>query len=241
MPTFGSLFSGIDGLGLGLERAGWELRWQVEIDGWCRRVLGKHWPHVRRFADIREISAEEREPVDLIAGGFPCQDISSARTRNARAGLTGSQSGLWTEFRRFIWALGPTWALIENSDQWRRWVPAARADLARMGYASLPVVLQAGSFGAPHRRPRCFVVAHADGESEPLRSLHAAVASLRPLPMGSGHWRTSPPGGFRVDDGVPDGVHRSQGLGNAVVPQVAEWIGRRLMDSWKTASPKGGQ
>ena len=97
--TFGSLFSGIGGMDLGLERAGMECRWQVEIDPFCNRVLEKHWPHVRRYGDIRTFGAE-LERVDLIAGGFPCQDVSIA---GLKRGITeDSRSGLWSEFARII-------------------------------------------------------------------------------------------------------------------------------------------
>ena len=93
--TFGSLFSGIGGIDLGLERAGMECKWQVEIDPYCQKVLAKHWPDVRRYDDVRSVGADTLEAVDLIAGGFPCQDVSVA---GKRAGLKeGTKSGLWFE------------------------------------------------------------------------------------------------------------------------------------------------
>lgn len=96
--TIGSLFSGIGGLELGLEWAGLgPVKWQVEQSGFCRRVLAKHWPNVRRFRDVREVGSAELTPVDLICGGFPCQDLSSA---GKGAGLAGRLSGLWWEFLR---------------------------------------------------------------------------------------------------------------------------------------------
>jgi DNA (cytosine-5)-methyltransferase 1 len=111
MPTFGSLFSGVGGFDLGLERAGWECKWQVEIDDWRRAVLESHWPDVQRLADVRDVrggvwqplGAEIQHdgptlaPVDLLCGGFPCQDVSIA---GRRAGLAGERSGLFFEFAR---------------------------------------------------------------------------------------------------------------------------------------------
>jgi len=88
---FGSLFAGIGGFDLGLERAGMECAWQVEIDPWARRVLARHWPSVPRYEDVREVGAHNLEPVDVICGGFPCQDISHA---GKRAGIEGERSGL---------------------------------------------------------------------------------------------------------------------------------------------------
>jgi DNA (cytosine-5)-methyltransferase 1 len=228
-PTFGSLFSGIGGMDLGLERAGWRCAWQVEIDSYARRVLAKHWPAVPRFRDVREVGTAELARVDLIAGGFPCQDISAAHTNGERLGIAGPRSGLWHEFARIVGELRPRAVIAENVDQWHRWLPDVRADLAGLGYASVPLELPAGALGALHPRPRVFVVAYANGESEPLRALHEEVAGLRPVARGDGHWRTPAPGVLRVADGLPGEMDRLRTLGNAVVPQVAEWLGQRLL------------
>lgn len=110
MPTFGSLFSGIGGMDLGLERAGWKVRWQVESDPYCGRVLEKHWPGVRRYEDIRSVDFRQIGRVDLIAGGFPCQPVSLPGKRAGNA----DDRWLWPEFRRSISVLRPRHALIEN-------------------------------------------------------------------------------------------------------------------------------
>ena len=109
--TFGSLFAGIGGMDLGLERAGMQCKWQVEINPYAQKVLAKHWPHVDRFEDVRAVGARELAPVDLIAGGFPCQDISHA---GLRAGIDGERSGLWSEFARLVRELRPRYVLVEN-------------------------------------------------------------------------------------------------------------------------------
>lgn len=231
-----SLFSGIGGLELGLERAGMTVVGQVELDEFCRRVLAKHWPEVPRHDDVRTAidwwSSERRPQVDLVCGGHPCQDISNAHTNGTRRALAGAQSGLWAEYRRIVAALTPCWVLVENVAAWGRWVPSVRRQLHALGYASVPVQLSAGSLGATHKRPRVLVVAHADGQGEPLRAIHAEVARLRPVPRGSGHWRQPFSGPVRVADGVPgrlDGARR-HALGNAVVPQVAQHIGRLITE-----------
>jgi len=157
--TFGSLFSGIGGIDLGLERAGMECRWQVEIDPYCRKVLAKHWPDVRRYEDVREVGSDNLKPVDLIAGGFPCQDVSVA---GKRAGIKeGTRSGLWFEFHRIICELRPSYVIVEN-------VPGLLAngmgrvlgDLAEIGYDAEWEVLSAADVGAPHLRRRVFIVAY---------------------------------------------------------------------------------
>lgn len=107
----GSLFSGIGGFDLGLERAGMEIIWQVEIDPFCNKVLAKHWPNVKRFKDVKTVSGKELEPVDLICGGFPCQDISVA---GFQEGIEATRSGLWSEFHRLIGDIRPKYAIVEN-------------------------------------------------------------------------------------------------------------------------------
>ena len=106
---FGSLFAGIGGFDLGFERAGMECAWQVEIDEFCNKVLAKHWPNVRRYKDVREVGKHNLEPVDLICGGFPCQDVSLA---GQRAGLEGKRSTLWSEFYRIICEIRPKFEFL---------------------------------------------------------------------------------------------------------------------------------
>ena len=110
-PTFGSLFAGIGGIDLGLERAGWECKWQVEIDDYCQRVLAKHWPDVPRFGDITSLDGSELAPVDMIVGGFPCQDLSVA---GKREGIKGDRSGLFFELARLLRVVRPRYVLLEN-------------------------------------------------------------------------------------------------------------------------------
>lgn len=160
----GSLFAGIGGLELGLERAGLgPVAWQVELDPFCRRVLAKHWPSVdRSVEDIRNACASNLFPVDVVCGGFPCQDVSSA---GKRAGLAGAKSGLWFEFRRVIGELRPAGLVIENvASGATAWLPQISADLADLGYRARALGISAADVGAPHRRARVFVVAVANAD-----------------------------------------------------------------------------
>ncbi len=172
----GSLFSGIGGLELGLEMAGiGETVWQVEQNKLCLAVLAKHWPEAKRFDDVCSVGARNLEPVDLICGGFPCQDVSSA---GKRAGLAGARSGLWYEFSRILDELHPQWVVVENVTSGAKlWVDAVRRDLERLGYATLPIPLAAADVGAAHERARVFLVAHAYEVREHARALDAEVAS----------------------------------------------------------------
>lgn len=241
-----SLFSGIGAMDLGLELAGMEIAAQAEIEPHACRVLAERFPGVPNLGDVTSVEWEETrsgfiahdhtghhsywlDDIDVIAGGFPCQDNSSARTRNERKGLDGDKSGLWREFARAVDYISPTWIIVENAPEWRRWVPRVRAELAGFGYATVPLLLSAGSFGAPHKRPRAVVVAHANGQGEPLVAIHAEVARLRPHARGAGYWRQPRPGDIRVADGAPDRMDRLRACGNAVVPQVFEWLGRQII------------
>lgn len=157
----GSLFSGVGGLELGLERAGLgPVAWQVELDPFCRGQLARHWPNVKRYEDVRTVGASNLPYVDLICGGFPCQDVSSA---GKGAGLAGSRSGLWFEFARILWEMRPEWVVVENvASGATRWLDTVVAGLEQQGWTCLPIPLSARDVGAPHRRERIFVVGHTD-------------------------------------------------------------------------------
>lgn len=168
MPLrIGSLFSGIGGLELDLERAGLgHVVWQVEIDPFCRDVLARHWPEVVRYEDVRSIRAATVAPVDIVCGGFPCQDVSLA---GKRAGLAGERSGLWSEFRRIVEELAPSIVVIENVLGLRTsGLPRVLADLADLGFDAEWSDLSAADVGAPHLRRRLFLVA-TDPERIDLR------------------------------------------------------------------------
>ena len=173
----GSLFSGIGLLDLGLERAGvGRTVWQVELNPKARLVLEHHWPEATRYEDVRSVGAATLAPVDLICGGFPCQDVSSA---GKRVGLAGARSGLWFEFHRIVSELLPQWVVVENVTSGAdRWVDRVVAGLEQLGYACLPIPLAAADVGAPHLRARVFVVAaHTDRKGESARAEYAEVAS----------------------------------------------------------------
>jgi len=180
----GSLFSGIGGLELGLERSGLaKTVWQVEQSEFCRGVLSRHWPEARRYDDVRTVGSATLEPVDVICGGFPCQDVSSA---GKGAGLAGSRSGLWYQYARIIGEIKPRWCVVENvASGASRWVDTVVQGLAELGYATLPVPLSAFAVGAPHMRRRIFLIARRtttdrdrDRDREPAESIDGEVVGL---------------------------------------------------------------
>ena len=337
MLSVGSLFTGIGGLDLGLERAGMTVRWQVERDPWCQRVLAKHWPDVPRYKNVEDVGVD-LEPVDLICGGFPCQPVSQAGHQKG----TDDDRWLWPEFQRIVGLLRPRYVLVENvtglfTANGGHAFGEVIGSLADSGYDCEWSVLSAADVGAPHLRKRVWIVAHAEsvngewaepegnrgwrsqktardsGESrvtlahadrdrrhaihggelvsdekrkhtssitrrtnqqsrfdcnggvahadhdglegrkllpnrpseravgtsgmadanvevQPSRTFYADEgASLSEFTSGHQWWSIEPDVG-RVAHGIPKRVDRLRGLGNAVVPQCVEWIGRRIME-----------
>lgn len=165
---FISLFSGIGGFDLGFERAGMQCVAQVEWNAKASAVLAKHYPNVQRFGDVRDVGKHNLGSVDLICGGFPCQDVSVA---GRRAGLAGERSGLWFEFHRILTEVTPRWVVIENvpgllSSQGGRDFATLLHGLVECGYRVCWRVLDAQYFGVPQRRRRVFIVGYlGDGRA----------------------------------------------------------------------------
>jgi DNA (cytosine-5)-methyltransferase 1 len=295
--TFGELFAGIGGFSLGLERAGMQCKWQVEIDPYARAVLKKHWPEVPKHEDVRTFPPQGDYAVDLICGGFPCQDISVA---GKGAGLAGARSGLWHEFARIIGELRPRYVIVENvAALLTRGMGTVLGDLSTLGYDAEWHVIPASAVGAPHRRERVWILAYArckHGDRRPsvgelpyretpkrheagdhaerCRPMVADAEGIcrrprlcqddaqqdghqpcdgcgdvpdadragcqqqrRPEPVRAeqfaaecGSWWSAEPDVGRVAHGVPARVDRLRCLGNAVVPQIVEIIGRAILD-----------
>jgi len=223
------LFSGIGGFALGLERAGMEIVAFCEIKEYPRRILKKHWPKVPIYDDVRTLTAERLAAdgisVDLICGGFPCQDLSIA---GKGAGMDGEQSGLWREYARIIGELRPQYVIVENvSILLNRGLGIVLGDLAALGYDAEWHCIQASDVGKPHIRDRIWIVAYPNGmrelqpdwgiQDQRGRALHGVQEALRALPHQVGS---------RDDNGLPGWM---DALGNAVVPQIPELIGRAIL------------
>ena len=225
----GSLFAGIGGFDLGLERAGMRVAWQVELDPYCRAVLARHFPEARRFEDVREVGAEELAPVDLICGGFPCQDLSAA---GRGAGIDGARSGLWSELARVVRELRPRYVVVENvpallTGKGKRWdrAPVGRVlgDLAEAGYDAEWACLSAGEFGAPHLRRRVWLVAYPTRDAEARPAEEPRTQRERA--------RAGCPSGRAGELPDPDRDRRAQGVrlpaGAGEPPRSPDALGRR--------------
>lgn len=213
-----------------------EVAWQCEIDPYCRKVLKKHWPDIPCYEDVRNLP-DDIERVDLICGGFPCQDISIA---GLGAGLEGEQSGLWAWFASAISRLRPRFALVENSPALPvRGLGGVLGDLASLGYDAEWDCIPAASVNAPHLRARTWILAYPVGERDGI-----SEEGFLPGRTGAvdGGWWEREPDVVRVADGIPTPMDRARlsALGNAVVPQVAELIGRQIIQSKANPlTPKG--
>lgn len=237
-PTMGSLFAGIGGFDLGFERAGFETVWQVEINEWCRKVLAKNFPKAERYADIRECGRHNLSPVDVICGGFPCQDISEA---GLRLGIDGERSGLWREMWRITGELRPRILCVENVTAiFVRGIERVLSDLASIGYDAEWDVVGADDLGASQHRERFWLLAYPDDAGfqgpiwagKPREAWEEWTTShCEPMRSACGFW---PPGPRevvhipRMDDGPAARVDRLRGLGNAVVPQIPELFAKRI-------------
>jgi DNA (cytosine-5)-methyltransferase 1 len=163
MLRIGSLFSGAGLCDLGFHRAGFVHRFFCEVDPYCRRVLARHWPGVPIFEDVRDIDPAMLPEVDVLSGGFPCQDVSCG---GRRAGITtNTRSGLWYEFKRIIASTKPRYIVIENvKGLLSKGMEIVLQDLADIGCAAEWQSIPAALFGAPHLRERIFIVAYPDSD-----------------------------------------------------------------------------
>jgi DNA (cytosine-5)-methyltransferase 1 len=230
------LFSGIGGFSLGLERAGMKTVAFCETDKRCQEVLRKHWANVPIFDDVSTLKGEDiGETVDVICGGFPCQDISVA---GKGAGLEGERSGLWWQFHRLIKEIKPKYAIIENVSALRnRGLDQVLRSLSEIGYDSEWHCITASSIGAPHRRDRVWIISYPKGErvqglwtsgqQESHTHEEETVFMRYRKRFRKAYWEAEP-SVARVVDGFSRRVDRVKQLGNAVVPQIPELIGRAI-------------
>ena len=269
------LFSGIGGFSLGLERAGMKTVAFCEIDKFCRKVLAHHWPSIPIYEDIKLLTARRLNDdginVDLICGGFPCQDISTA---GKGEGLKGERSGLWREYARLIGEIRPRYVIVENvAALLFRGLSDVLGDLASLGYDAEWHCIPASYIGAPHRRDRIWIIAYrnSDNQSESIISFddeasrmqgnapnsdserlqrgeeagddgknwaqprNQFIAGCRGVSRSA--WETEPNVG-RVADGVPARMDRLKSLGNAVVPQIPEILGKAIISHALRNAPR---
>ena len=229
-----TLFSGAcGGWDLGMERAGYRVVAACEADPWRRAALQRNFPNSRIYDDVRTLTADRLRAdlgslPDVIVGSPPCQDASSAN--HFGHGINGARTGLFAEFVRLVAEVRPVWFAAENVARLAsRGLDRLLGDMERRGYAVWPLLMAAADFGAPHERDRLWLVGvDADQDYEPRKPLNGEVGGLvgphpwaEPWPLAAGRF-------CRVADGLSAHVARdaAAALGDAVVPQIAEAIGR---------------
>ena len=250
------LFSGIGGFSLGLERAGMETVAFCEIEPYCQKVLKKHWPDIPIYDDIRSLNGEQfRGTIDLICGGFPCQPFSSAGKRNGQK----DDRHLWPEMRRIISEARPTWVIGENVFNFAfMGLRECISDLEALDYEIQPFVIPACAVGANHIRNRIFFCCNSNSNSKSIGSINEKTPWMRETASdtdgelvrdkcwwrrgqnresqkvfgnnGAGEWWVTESPLCGANDGVSHRMDRLRALGNAVVPQIPEIIGRAIME-----------
>jgi DNA (cytosine-5)-methyltransferase 1 len=236
------LFSGIGGFSLGLERAGMKTVAFCEINPFAQQVLRKHWPDVPIYEDVRTITREQLaadgiDRIDVVTGGYPCQPFSLAGKRRGEE----DDRHLWPAMLDIIKAFRPTWVLGENvAGHISMGLDEVCADLEAAGYAVQPFIIPAASIGARHLRYRVWIVAHSECNSVQGGSVVTAERQ-----NGGGRTQEQLAGllfpcawpslsfarNHRDDDGIPDRIHRNKALGNTVMPQIPEMLGRAILAS----------
>lgn len=280
---FISLFAGIGGFDLGLERAGMQCVGQVEYNPFCQRVLKHHWPHVKLIGDIHDVTADSFGTAELICGGFPCQPFSAAGNKKGKS----DARYLWPEMLRVVKAYRPTWVIGENVvGIINMALDTVCIDLENENYSVQPIIIPACGINAPHKRDRVWFFAHANSntdnangkeirEAQGIPSIGRSEVGCRlscgtidtDVPNANGEglqggkivrgfgcirpeseqqpsgqvqpaWENFPaqPPLCGRDDGIPNRVDRIRSLGNAVVPQIVEVIGRAIMATERAAS-----
>ena len=248
MLTIGSVCSGIGAFELAARSVGLgPVKWQVEIDPYCRAILARHWPDAVRHEDLTDVSTRPADlgSVDIICGGTPCQDMSSA---GAKAGIEGARSSLWFHMLAVVAHVRPRFVVWENvPGSLRRGMERVVEGLDAIGYEVVGTQLSAADVGAPHRRARVFVVgfspdaagghvANANGKGQqqpqgPVADVGRRIGDGREPPRGFS-WPAEP-AVPRVAHGVPARMDRERALGNAIVVrdcEVALWLVR---DIWE--------
>lgn len=207
-----------------------------EAEPFCQAVLRKHWPGVPCHPDVRTFAGVQ---CDVICGGFPCQDISSS---GPRTGITGAKSGLWTEYARLIRDLRPRYVIVENvADLLGRGLGVVLGDLATIGYDAEWDCVPASYFGFPQARERVWIVAYPgqSGRSPGDERISPGTQVIRwpdhdRLGEAQSRAQACADRAFRRDDGIPRWVDRTGSLGNAVIPDFAEYIGRQILEHERT-------
>ena len=240
------LFSGIGGFSLGMEATGgFKTVAFCEIEEYPRKVLRKHWPHVKQYEDIKELNHERLkadgiDSIDVITGGYPCTPFSNAGKKQGGS----DPRHLWPEMFRIIKELRPNWIIAENvSGHIKLGLDTVLQNLEDQMYSTRTFSLSASSVGANHKRERIWIVANSvKGDVEAGRERRREIreghqeegfpsdAAGRGENPWEGWWTVEPELG-RMDHGIPKRVDRLKCLGNSLIPMIPFLIGRSILEA----------
>lgn len=236
------LFAGIGGFSLAAHWMGWETLAFVEWAEYQQKVLAKNFPGVAIYGDVREFDGTiYKDSADIICGGFPCQDVSTAGTG---IGIEGERSGLWSELLRIVCEIRPKYVVVENvAVLLKRGIWRVLGQLSEVGYDAEWRVFSACELGFPHSRERVFLVAYPCGKPRTFGVLNRYCTEVSgrdkvPQKWGSDWFKPEMASSadsifsawqkqfsaspiVRVDDGISNVVDRLKSTGNAIVPQIA--------------------
>ena len=256
----GSLFSGIGGFDLAAEWMGWENKFHCEFDRDKKELLNKNFPNSISYGNIEQTDFTiHRGGIDILTGGFPCQDASIAKQDGkGQQGLQGSRTGLFYEMVRAIEEIKPKYIVSENVSNILKTnngkdFTEILSELSRVGYNAEWRVCRASEIGAPHHRARVYLVAYPNGirlqQNESFFSyVQEKTSPFTWKPSGAivqisrgGAWKSEPPI-LCVDNGLPSKLVRKQlhGYGNAIVPQIASKIFKAI-EQYETMSNLQGK
>lgn len=241
----GSLFSGIGGFDLASEQMGWNNLFHCEVEESKRLTLEKNFPNTDSYGDIREFNAKKyKNTIDIISGGFPCQDISIANTSKKTGGalgIKGTRSGLWSEYARIIREIEPGIIIFENSPILLiRGLEHVLCDLHKLGFDAEWRCFYASDFGFPHFRKRLYGVAYARSkrwkniiENGGILQKVLPERSPRQIPLSIPIERFNGGSSYenvRMDDGFSKELDKNfiHGFGNAVIPEIPYQIFKQL-------------
>ena len=224
------LFSGIGGFSLGFERAGMETVAFCEYEEHAQKILRKHWPDVPIYKDVRTLDGKQfRGSVDVVCGGFPCQPHSTAGRRNA----SSDDRDMWQDTARLVREVQPQYCVFENvrgllTSESGWYFAEVLFDLSEAGYVVEWFVIPAAAVGAPHLRERVWIIAYSD-EAQLKRGRISGRIQEEYSNAGYTRWGKDKPGVERTSNGIPFQMDRLGRLGNAVVPQIPELIGKAII------------
>lgn len=233
--THGSLFSGIDGFGLAAEWSGIETLWHCEIETFQQSILKKRF-NGEIHADIRTFTPPHY--VDIITGGFPCQDISVS---GKGAGINGERSGLWAEMWRVVGLVRPAYVIIENSPMLVvRGLEQVLCDLHKIGYDAEWQCLSGQTFGLQQSRERIYIIAYSrevitkrSRQESVFREFYVSGQLPRVYPGWAERRDIPEPRNYRSSDDIPGGLDRIGSLGNSVMPIVAYYLFLCILKHYK--------